>query len=136
MATFAAVHHVSVTIDRSPAEIYAFAANPENLPQWAQGLSGAIERVDGEWLADSPMGKIKIRFAAPNSLGILDHDVVLPTGAIVHNPMRIVANGSGSEVIFTLFRRPEMTDDAFAADARAVARDLAALKRLLEPPER
>ena len=132
MATFAAVRHISATIERSPAEVYAFAAKPENLPQWAAGLSGAIERVGGEWVAASPMGKVTVRFAEPNSLGVLDHDVTLPSGLTVHNPMRVVANGSGSEVTFTLFKRPDVSDEAFAADASAVTRDLATLKRVLE----
>ena len=37
--------HVSVAIDRSPAEVYGFAADPLNLPHWAAGLSGTIARV-------------------------------------------------------------------------------------------
>ena len=46
--------------------------------------------------------------------------------------MRVVANGTGAEVMFTLLRTPGMTEDAFAADAAAVERDLKALKALLE----
>jgi hypothetical protein len=132
MQIFPAVRHVSVSILRRPAEVYAFAAAPENLPRWAKGLSGSIEEVDGEWVADSPMGKVKVRFAGHNALGVLDHDVTLPSGETVHNPMRVVANAEGSEVVFTLFRRPGMSDEAFAADAKAIAADLAELKRLLE----
>jgi hypothetical protein len=124
--------HIAVSIERSPADVYGFASNPANLPLWAKGLSGAIANVAGEWLADSPLGKVKIRFAPPNALGVLDHDVVLETGATFHNPMRVLPNGDGSEVVFTLFRQPGMTDAQFAADAEAVARDLRALKDLLE----
>ncbi len=126
------VRHISVTIQRSPSDVYAFVSDPANLPLWAAGLSGSIENVGGEWVADSPMGKVKIRFAPRNELGVLDHDVVLETGATFHNPMRVVANGEGSEVVFTLFRQPGMTDAAFASDASSVARDLGELKRLLE----
>jgi Polyketide cyclase / dehydrase and lipid transport len=132
MKTFPAVHHISVSVDRPPAEVYAFAANPENLPQWAKGLSGSIEKVGDEWIADSPMGRVKVRFVARNELGVLDHDVTLESGMRVHNPMRVVANGEGSELVFSLFRRPGVSDEAFAADARAVERDLLALKNLLE----
>lgn len=133
MKTFPAVRHFSVSIERSPADVYAFAADPGNLPRWAKGLSGSIAEVNGEWMADSPMGKVKIRFAPRNDLGVLDHDVTLESGETFHNPMRVVANGEGSEVVFTLYRRPEMTDQDFAADARAIEEDLGALKRLLEP---
>ena len=123
---------MSVSILRRPAEVYAFAANPGNLPRWAKGLSGSIREVNGEWIADSPMGKVKVRFARRNDLGVLDHDVVLESGEIVHNPMRVVANGDGSEVVFTVYRRTGMTEEAFAADGKAVEDDLRVLKRLLE----
>jgi hypothetical protein len=132
MPPFESVQHVSVTIERAPEDVYVFAANPENLPRWAAGLSSGIRWVDGEWVADSPMGSVKVRFAPPNALGVLDHDVVLPSGETVHNPLRVVANGTASELTFTLFRRPGMTEQQFAADAGAVTRDLFQLKRLLE----
>lgn len=106
MTAFEAVQHVSVTILRTPAEVYAFVANPENLPRWAAGLSTGIRRVDGEWVADSPMGAVKVRFAAPNRLGVLDHDVMLPSGETVHNPLRVLPNGVARELTFTVFRRP------------------------------
>ena len=88
---------ISIAIDRAPRDVYAFAADPANLPQWAAGLSGGkIENLgNDEWSADSPMGRVKIKFAATNVLGVLDHDVTLPNGEVVHNPMRVVPNGRG-----------------------------------------
>jgi len=127
-----AARHISVSIDRPAAAVYEFASNPENLPKWATGLSGSIARIDGEWIAESPMGRVKIRFVERNGLGVLDHQVTLPSGVTVANPMRVVPNGEGSEVIFTLFRRPEMSDAQFDGDARWVEKDLAALKAVLE----
>ena len=132
MKTFSEVRHISITIARSPAEVYAHAREPSNLPQWAKGLSGTIDFVDGEWIADSPLGKVKVRFVDQNRFGVLDHDVLLPSGESVYNPLRVVANGHGSEVIFTIFRRPNTSDAEFAADVDAVTRDLATLKDLLE----
>jgi hypothetical protein len=63
---------------------------------------------------------------------VLDHTVTTPAGVEVYVPMRVLANGSGSEVIFTLFRLPDMSDAQYAEDMRLVERDLAALKDLLE----
>lgn len=127
-----AVRHISASIDRPPEEVYAFASNPENLSQWATGLSGSIENVNGEWIAESPMGKVKIRFAGANTFGVLDHEVVLESGARIWNPMRVVARGNGSEIIFTLFRQPGMSEEKFAEDATWVEKDLMRLKGLLE----
>lgn len=126
------VGHISASIDRPPDEVYAFASNPENLPQWATGLSGSIRKVHGEWIADSPMGKVKIRFVEANVFGVLDHEVVLESGVRIWNPMRVVARGNGSEIIFTFFRQPDMSDQKFSEDARWVEKDLMRLKGLLE----
>jgi uncharacterized membrane protein len=124
--------HISVSIDRNVDQVYEFASNPVNLPRWAAGLSGSIENVKGDWIAESPMGRIKVKFADKNTFGILDHVVTLPTGESVNNPMRVVPNNDGSEVIFTLYQRPGMSDHMLDEDAEAVSRDLLKLKALLE----
>jgi len=126
------VRHISVPIDRPPHEVYDFASKPENLPQWATGLGGSIKKVNGEWVADAPMARITIRMTKKNALGVLDHDVVLESGAVVHNPARVFPRGRGSEVVFTLFRQPGVTDEKFSEDARWVEKDLNILKGLLE----
>jgi hypothetical protein len=46
--------------------------------------------------------------------------------------LRVLPNGSGSEVVFTLFRAPEMTPEKFAEDIGLVGRDLLTLKTVLE----
>jgi hypothetical protein len=46
--------------------------------------------------------------------------------------MRLIANGSGCELLFTLFREPSMSDQQFVADVGWVKRDLNGLKDLLE----
>ena len=124
--------HISVSIECSAAEVYEFASNPENLPQWAGGLSGSIKKVGDEWIAEAPMGTLKVNFAEKNKFGILDHDVTLSSGAKFYNPMRVFPNNDGSEVIFTLFRRAGMSDQNFADDAGSVETDLNKLKTLLE----
>ena len=124
--------HISVSIERRAAEVYEFASNPENLPQWAGGLGGSIKKVDDEWIAEAPMGTVKVKFAEHNKFGILDHNVTLSSGAKFYNPMRVFPNNDGSEVIFTLYRQAGMSDQKFADDAGSVERDLNKLKTLLE----
>lgn len=128
-----ASRHVAVTIDRPVEVVYAYAANPANLPTWAAGLAGtSVEFRDGHWSTDSSLGRVSLEFVAANSFGVLDHDITLPSGETVYNPMRATRNGDGCEVVFTVRRRPEMTDDDFAADASAVAADLDTLPQVLE----
>ncbi|MFI8859560.1 SRPBCC family protein [Streptomyces prasinus] len=125
--------HLGIRIDRTAADVYAYASQPANLPAWAHGLGDSIERIDGRWVAESsPMGRVVVAFAPPNEWGVLDHDVTLPSGETVHNPVRVLVDGPGSEVVFTLRRQPGTSDAAFERDASMVAADLARLKELLE----
>ena len=126
--------HISAWINRPAIDVYRFTADPELLPQWAAGLaSGELTRVGDTWVAQSPMGEITIEFTPANDFGVLDHVVNLPSGESVFNPLRVVPAGAQwCEVVFTLRRRPEMTDADYTADAAAVAADLATLKRILE----
>lgn len=124
--------HISISINRSVGDVYTFVSDPLNLPKWAAGLSGSIKKEGSDWIADSPMGKVKVKFAETNVFGVLDHDVTLPSGVKVYNPMRVVANDNGSEVIFTLFRVAGMSEQNFDDDAQWVEQDLKKLKQILE----
>jgi hypothetical protein len=68
------------------------------------------KRVNEEWIAESPMGTVKVKFAEKNKFGVLDHDVTLSSGAKFYNPMRVFPNNDGSELVFTVYRRPDVSD--------------------------
>ncbi len=124
--------HVSTVIAATPDAVYAFAADPANLPKWAVGLAEGDVKRDGDLLVvESPMGLVTVKFGSPNEFGVLDHDVTLPTGAVVTNPLRVIAHPEGSEVVFTL-RQLDMSDDDFETDAAMVEADLARLRAIVE----
>src|SRR3954451_7538095 len=125
--------HISVGIARHASQVYEFAADPLNLPTWAAGLAGSpVVREGEEWVTDSPMGRVTFTFTPRNGLGVLDHVVTLPSGERVYNPMRVIADGDDCEVVFTLRRRPGMSEDDLERDADAVAKDLATLRSVIE----
>ena len=126
-------HHLTITINRPFAEVNDFLAVPANFEHWAAGLGNGFYQVNGnEWVFGNPDAPTKIRFTPKNEFGVADHTVYPQPGVEVYVPMRVVANQSGSEVIFTLFRPPEMTDQQLADDSAAVRRDLEKLKAILE----
>jgi hypothetical protein len=124
--------HLSVHIDRPLHEVYAFASDPANLPRWAPGLGGPLVQEDGAWFVQTPAGRAGIEFTPRNEYGVLDHDVVTPSGETVHVPLRAIVDGDGCEVVFTLRRAPGMSEDDLERDAAAVRADLALLKQVLE----
>jgi hypothetical protein len=123
VASLALSRHISLWIDADPSTVYTFASDRAELTRWAAGL------------ADPTLADAEIEFAPANEFGVLDHTVRLPSGEAVFNPMRVIPAGGGEarcEVVFSLRRRPGVTDAEFDADADAVAADLATLRSLVE----
>lgn len=132
MANLRKSNTLSVSIGRPPEQVYAFVSNPKNLPRWATAFCRSVRRSGSGWVVDTPDGPMGIRFVGAKEFGVLDHYVMLGPGLEVLNPMRVIQNGAGSEVIFTLFQTPDMSDEKFAEDVTLVERDLRTLKRVLE----
>jgi len=135
-ATAAAAASVQVArvTTASPQVVYAIAADPRRLPEWAHGLAESSPRVrpDGVVEVDSPYGVVTVAFVPRNDLGVLDHLVTLPDGTQVLNPLRVVAHPRGAEIVFTVRRTPGTTAQEHEADAAAVQRDLDTLAALAE----
>jgi hypothetical protein len=123
---------LSVHIDRPFATVYEFLVNPANWNQWAFGLGKSLRRSDMGWIADSADGIVKVHFTPRNEFAVLDHTVIRSSGAEVHVPMRLITNGHGCELLFTLYREPGVSDDRYNADSGFVQRDLDRLKDQLE----
>lgn len=123
--------NISVSINRSAKDVYAFASNPENFPHWIAFIQEISKRGDA-WIAQTSLGTIEFTFTPPNEFGIIDHQVRLPNGEAVSNPMRVIPNHKGCEFIFTLFEMPGRTQEEIEADAAAVLADLRNLKRIME----
>ena len=126
---------VHITIGRDWREVYTFAAKPENMPLWASGLSSGLAPDGTDWITSGPLGNARVTFSPLNDFGVLDHLVTMESGLKVHNALRVVPNGDGAEVMFTLLKLPDMSEEQFASDADWVTRDLEALKKLMEEQE-
>ena len=123
---------LTISINCDPKKVYEFVSNLENMPKWAKTFCKSIKKSNNEWIMQTPQGPVKIKIAPTNDFGILDHTVIPAPGVEVVVPMRVVTNGLGSEVIFTLFQQPGMTDENFAKDHGMVEQDLAALKQVMD----
>lgn len=124
-------HTVSVAIAVEPHRAYVYAANPANLPAWVPGFVKSIEKVGDDWAAQTSLGQAIFRFVPTNAFGVLDHDLVLSSGTF-HTPLRVIPNGAGCEVLFTVLQLPGMSDEQFTAELETIRGDLGNLKVLLE----
>jgi len=128
--------HLSISVPRPAAAVYAFLADPANWPTWASGLGTLKQLEDGRWVAqqdanESDDGLATIVFSPRNPFGICDHTVTTASGQQIYVPLRVIENNGGAEVILTLYRLPGMDDAMWERDAKWVKGDLEALYEIL-----
>lgn len=124
---------LSISINSPADEVYKYISDPENLPQWAAGLCTSIQPTETENVWQINNGEARVRFVEKNKFGIADHYVrAKPGEKEVYIPIRVIAHDDASEVIFTLFRLPGMTDEEFKRDMGAVQKDLETIKAIME----
>lgn len=126
-------HTKSVTIASRPEDVFAYVADLEKLPEWAIGFAKAVRRDSGGWVVTTGRGdEVKIRAEVDPDHGVVDFlmsptpDVEFPAAT------RVVANGEGSEYVFTLFQAPGMPDEVFEKQNAELGRELVVLKAKLE----
>jgi uncharacterized protein YndB with AHSA1/START domain len=124
---------ITVSIARPCEEVYEFLAEPLNLPTWTVAIERIEHRRNNDWAAATPRGEIIIRYAARNKHGVLDYSVLRPGESDVHVvPLRVFANDDGTELTFTHYQRPGMSEELFNSEAEWIRSDLLTLKTLLE----
>lgn len=119
-------------VNRTVAQVMAVAADLTRLPEWARGFAAGAEPDGDGWVIEAPFGRVRAVFDVDVDRGILDHDVTMPDRSVVHNRLRVEPRPHGSELVFTIVRRPDMTDEQWREDARAVQADLRSLAALCE----
>jgi len=132
MATLLESRTLTIAIAREAETVYQFISNPANLPRWATAFCKSIRQAGADWVMQTSGGEMKVRFVPPNDFRVADHFVSPAPGVEIYVPMRVLPNGSGCEVVFTLFRSPEMTPEKFREDIGLVEQDLQTLKAGLE----
>jgi len=126
----AAVVHTSILA--SPKSVIAFLTDMQNWKTWAPWVRSVTRVSGGAWSLETKDGAMKVRFVEPNSFGVLDHQVTVASGITVLNAMRVVPNGSGSELVMVVVQSPEMSPEQFDQDVQAVTDDFARLKLAAE----
>ena len=120
----------SIAIDAPPEEVHRFVADATNIPRWAPAFATAIRPSDKNWVVTTECGEAEIVLASnPQSrtLDILSADD-RTRGAFA----RVISNGPGSEVLFTLFFEPGTPEQAVAAQMSVVDGELASIKQLTQ----
>jgi hypothetical protein len=94
-------------------------------------MPDAIFAKDGWWTFSTPRGKAKLKFKEDKNHGILDH-VFVDAEAAWNNFMRVISKGDDSEIIITLIKPSEITDDQFNQRMSEIEEALANMKKIIE----
>ena len=86
---------------------------------------------DGWWYFIGPYGKSKVKFNQNKSLGILDHEYVDEESSW-NTSMRIIPNGSFSEIIITLKKPEQLTNFQFDQRVEKISELATSMKKILE----
>ena len=124
----------AVTIAAPPEQVFAFVANPENLPRWAVGFCRAIRRdtdVPDQWIVTTGQGNLPIRYVTEAALGVIDFYISPAPGIELAAFSRVVRNGDGAEYVFTQLQAPGMPDEVFQAQIDALVEELHVLRSVI-----
>ena len=127
-------HTISLQIDYPYDDAYRFLADPLNYGTWAAVEQDSYRPLDnGDWEGVTAFGgKRHFRFTSPNPHGVLDHAVFVPGEPLLWTPMRVTPNEEGTELSFTFYQRPGMSEAEFLSAIEWITTDFLTLKSLLE----
>ena len=127
-------HTITVSIDYPCEATYRFLSDPRNYGEWAAVEKNTYRQLpNGDWAAQVTFGGMRhFRFTPVNPFGVLDHAVFVPGEPLLWTPMRVMPNEDGTELTFTFYQRPGMSEAEFVSAVEWITTDFLTLKSLLE----
>ena len=123
----------TITVERHPQGVFAFVAEPANLPVWAKGFARAIQRDGDAWRVTTPHGEeVGIRYVADPACGIVDFHISPAPGVEFVAASRVVPNGRGAYYICTQFQPSTMPHAVFESHVRTLPQGLVILNHTLQ----
>jgi len=86
---------------------------------------------DGWWSFTGLHGKSQLKFNENKSLGILDHQYIDEESSW-NVPMRVVSSGEFSEVVITLNKPDELSDEQFDQRISEIGEMISTMKKIIE----
>ncbi len=125
----------SIGIVRPAASVFAFVAEPSNLPKWTHAFKSA-DAHSAELVTPNGAVPIALQTIANESLGTIDWKMTFPDGTEGLAYSRVTPDGlEGAVYSFVLMAPPvplEMLEGALSAQMQILAGELVELKCLLE----
>jgi hypothetical protein len=120
----------SITIAAAPSTVLRFVADPANLPRWAPAFARAVQHRGGRWFVSGDRGEFEIVVVASAELGTFDLWPASDPRRGIRT--RVIANGDGSEYVFTVLLDDATDDAARAAQVEVIGQELRTVRELVQ----
>ena len=117
---------ISITVEKKTGDAFdaILSIPPKMMPD-------AKINDSGWWSFTGPHGKSMLKFNENKSLGILDHQYI-DEESKWDVPMRVVSNGDVSEVVITLNKPDEITNEQFDQRMQELGEMFNSMKNIIE----
>lgn len=120
----------------SPAELFDFFSQIENLPRWATGYCKAVRKDGEDWWITTPDGEVLQVFKSNAQLGTVDMYAGPNRDQLWCWPARITSDNMGGSVLaFTAIQMPGQPDDVFDGQCAQLSLEFENIRNLIERPD-
>jgi hypothetical protein len=121
------------TVLRAPqAEVFAYLADIEHLPEWATEFARELRREGDDYKVVNGLGEFFFTIRADPATGVIDMFAGPTKDEMAVFPTRAVALPDGSTAYsFTMFQGPGMPDELFESQHASLRREFANIERAL-----
>ena len=121
---------VTVLLPAPRGDVFAYLANVENLPEWANEFARELKVVDGRHKVVNGLGEFFFEVRADPASGVIDMLAGPSDDALWLFPTRVVGLPTGETAFtFTMFQPPGQTDVVFESQYESLIRELGNLER-------
>ncbi len=122
----------SVSINAKPEKVWEFVADLNNWKQFSDFGRDLEKLSETEWVAHTSQGDVRVLPKFDKSKLLLDSICIIASGEEQLIPYRVVANGSGSELIMTNQQTSTVSNADYAEQLNWMKTELNTIKKLLE----
>ena len=98
-------------VNASRDTVFEFLSDIENLPQWSTKFVNKISKVQGKYIAHTPIGDVFIRLDVSKTAGLIDIYAGPKEDAMTPAYMRVISlSNNDTAVMFTFFQYDSTPD--------------------------
>jgi hypothetical protein len=121
---------VTAVLDAPKEKVFRYLADVENLPRWATEFARELKHEDGKTKVVNGLGEFYFEIDSDPETGVIDMYTGPSEDALAVFPTRVVELPCArSAYTFTMFQAPEMPDDLFASQHKALLREFENIRR-------